>query len=56
MSIADVKKVSAQISTLISKVELAAKNDKPGSNFLHFHKARSKPAVPGSAEENGPAV
>ena len=38
---ADVKKMSAQISTLIAKVELAAKNNNPGSNFLYSNKARS---------------
>ena len=53
---ADVKKVSAQISTLISKVELAAKNYCPGNNCLHSNKARSQPAIPGSAKEDGPAV
>ena len=37
----DVKKISGQISMLIAKVELAAKCNSPGSNFLHSSKARS---------------
>ena len=41
MNMTDVKKMSAQISTLIAKVELAAKCNNPGSNFVHFNKARS---------------
>ena len=35
----DVKKISGQISKLIAKVELAAKCNNAGSNFLHFDKA-----------------
>ena len=41
----DVKKMSAQISTLIAKVELAAKCNSTGNNFLHSEKARPQPAV-----------
>ena len=52
----DVKKISAKISTLIAKVELAAKCNNPGSDFLHFSKARSKPTIPSNAQKDGPAV
>ena len=41
----DVKKISAQISTLIAKVELAAKCHNAGNNFIHFERARSQPDI-----------
>ena len=37
----DVKKISTQLSTLIAKVELAAKCHSAGNNFLHSEGARS---------------
>ena len=52
----DVKKMSAQISTLIAKVDSLQKCNNLGSNFLHSNKARSQPAIPGNAQQDGSAV
>ena len=52
----DVKKISGQISKLIAKVELAAKCNNAGSNFLHFDKARALPAIPSRAQKDGSAA
>ena len=52
----DVKKISGQISTLIAKVELAEKRTGHRRDCLHLGKARAQPAVPGHAQEAGPAA
>ena len=52
----DVKKISAKISALMAKVNSLKNAMNSGSNFLHFSKARAKPAIPSSAQKDGSAA
>ena len=49
----DVKTISAQLSTLIAKVELAAKRNDVGGNLVHSEGTRARPAIRGGAQTVG---